>query len=231
MNDLSFLEGPEESEEILRLRLIAEAKERCGVRPLTEEEAQAILGKQALVLQKPLIPEATAQQQKLLDGAWRRLTDKQKAFLYTLRDCNFSERAAVDALEGTTLRVKRTEVRRHWNDDPDFALAKKVMQNAVYDVVIDQQRTILRQAEIVEEAMRPEPVLYHGLPTGLYRLDTDKATRANESLAKMTGLMKNAEAPRVRVRIVNLAGPDDENAIEGLALEVAVDGGTPDFLE
>ena len=119
-------------------------------------------------------------------------------------------------------------MRRHWNDDPEFAFCCKVLRQASYDTVIDKQRLVLRAHEIAEAAMTPKPILYQGAPTGYYEIQSTAALAANEQIMKATGLLKNAESVRVRVRIVNLAGPEDDKVIDGTAVELEAE--VPSFL-
>ena len=70
---------------------------------------------------------------------------------------------------------------------------------------------MLRAEEIADSALEPTPILYQGRATGFYENQKDTALRANEQLAKLGGHLKDAEkTQRVVVRVVNLAGPEDE---------------------
>jgi hypothetical protein len=172
------------------------------------------------------LPDAVVRRNELLGEVWVKLTERQRAFLLALRDNHFSERGAVKALQGTPFEVAREIVRRKWVPNDNYALCYKLLLSDDAQRAMDKDRLVLRAHEIAEEAMAPKPILYHGVPTGFYEYNGDVALRANEQVMKVAGHLKTAEAQRVRVRIVNLAGPDDDKLTA-----VEVDIGTPDFLE
>jgi hypothetical protein len=175
-----------------------------------------------------VLPDAVVRRNELLGEVWLKLTERQRAFLLALRDSHFSERAAVKALMGTPFEVSRTVVRRKWAGNDNFALCTKLLLSDEALRAMDKDRQVMRAAQIAEEAMEPKPILYHGVPTGFYEYQGDVALRANEQLMKVSGHLKSAEAVRVKVRIVNLAGPEDDKVIDGTAIDVSVD--VPDFL-
>lgn len=176
------------------------------------------------------LPEAVMTRNELLRKVWPKLGEKQRAFLLALRDSNFSERGAVKALEGTPFEVSRQHVRRQWDRSENFALCRRLLTSDAAQRAMQKDQIVLRAHQVAEEAMEPKPILYHGVPTGFYEINGDVALRANEQIAKIAGHLKNAEAARVRVRIVNLAGPeDDKDVIDGTAVEVEAE--VPTFLE
>lgn len=172
------------------------------------------------------LPDAVVRRNELLGETWIKLTERQRAFLLALRDNHFSERGAVKALQGTPFEVAREYVRRKWAADAKYQLCYKLLLSDDAQRAMDKDRLVLRAAEVAEDAMQPKPILYHGVPTGFYEYQGDVALRANEQLMKVAGHLKSAEAQRVRVRIVNLAGPDDDKLTA-----VEVDVGVPGFLE
>jgi hypothetical protein len=172
------------------------------------------------------LPDAVVRRNELLGEVWIKLPVRQRAYLLALRDSNFSERGAVKALMGTPFEVARTVVRRKWANNDNYALCYKLLLSDDAQRAMDKDRLVMRAAEVAEDAMEPKPILYHGVPTGFYEYNGDVALRANEQLMKVAGHLKSAEAQRVRVRIVNLAGPDDDKLTA-----VEVDIGVPDFLE
>jgi hypothetical protein len=172
------------------------------------------------------LPDAVVRRNELLGEVWIKLPVRQRAYLLALRDSNFSERGAVKALMGTPFEVARTVVRRKWANNDNYALCYKLLLSDDAQRAMDKDRLVMRAAEVAEDAMEPKPILYHGVPTGFYEYNGDVALRANEQLMKVAGHLKSAEAQHVRVRIVNLAGPDDDKLTA-----VEVDIGVPDFLE
>jgi hypothetical protein len=172
------------------------------------------------------LPDAVVRRNELLGETWIKLTERQRAYLLALRDSHFSERGACKALMGTPFEVARTVVRRRWVQDEKYQLCYKLLLSDDAQRAMDKDRLVMRAAEVAEDAMEPKPILYHGVPTGFYEYQGDVALRANEQLMKVAGHLKSAEAQRVRVRIVNLAGPDDDKLTA-----VEVDIGVPEFLE
>lgn len=175
------------------------------------------------------LPDAVVRRNELLGEMWLKITERQRAYLLALRDCHFSERGAVKALMGTPFETTRQIVRRRWSGDDKYQTCYKLLMGDAAQREMEKDRQVLRAALVADEALEPKPILYHGVPTGFYEVQGDVALRANEQLMKVSGHLKSAEAARVKVRIVNLAGPDDDKVIDGTAVEVEAE--MPGFLE
>ncbi|MGH8235395.1 MAG: hypothetical protein ACREXP_00045 [Steroidobacteraceae bacterium] len=147
----------------------------------------------------------------MLDTAWKKLNKKQRVYLTVLRENKFNQRATDRLLRLTTDFVSRTTVRNWINENEDFVFVLKVMKTVAAGASIDRERLILRAEEIADEALDPTPILYQGAPTGFYENHKDTALRANEQLMKIGGHLRSDEkSTRVTVRVVNLAGPQDD---------------------
>lgn len=156
----------------------------------------------------------------MLDQAWKKLDKRQKSFLTLLRENKFNERATIRLLSLTSEKISRTTVRR-WHESVHYVFVLQVMKTVDAGASIDRERLLLRAEEIAEESLAPTPILYQGAPTGFYENHKDTALRANEQLMKAAGMLKGDEkTTRVTVRVVNLAGPEEDNVIDATA-EVA----------
>ena len=229
MDDLAFLDEPAQYPgDAARAAVARELALPVPLKGTADyAELQALIdGKERPAEAVLTLPDAVVRRNELLGEVWVKLTERQRAFLLALRDSNFSERGAIKALMGTPFEVAREVVRRKWVSNENYALCYKLLLSDDAQRAMDKDRLVLRANEVAEDAMEPKPILYHGVPTGFYEYNGDVALRANEQIMKVAGHLKSAEAQRVRVRIVNLAGPDDDKLT---ALEVDV--GVPDFLE
>lgn len=225
MNELAFLEQPSADEDaaVRRAQLIeAEvARLEAGAGKFAEEQIAKIRQMTTLALDTPTLPDSPAKTQQLFTKAWSKLTEHQKVWLYAYRDANYSARLAGERLAGTPYATPHYQVGRWWGADGDFKFCKDVLQHVGYDMVIAKQRLVMRADEIAERAMIPKPILYQGAPTGFYEMEADVALRANEQVAKLAGHLKQGEAPRVRVRFVNLSGDSEiENQLTAAEVEV-----------
>lgn len=231
MSDLAFLDEPSEYPgDAARAKVEKDMALPVPLKGTADYAAlQAMIdGKDAPRETILMLPDSVVRRNELLGETWVKLRERQRAYLLALRDCNFSERGAVKALAGTPFEVSRQVVRRHWGNDDKYQTCYKMLLNDAAAREMEKDRLVMRAAEVANEAMEPKPILYHGVPTGFYEYHGDVALRANEQLMKVAGHLKSAEAVRVKVRIVNLAGPEDDKVIDGTAIDVDV---APDFLE
>lgn len=205
-----FIVAARAREQVAATTAVAEVKENLPVVAIPKEVAEP--------------PVDAGKRAALLDKAWKRLDKRQKIFLTLLRENKFNERATCRLLELTPDRVPRSTVRLWHNEDEDFAFCLKVMKTVAAGASIDRERLLLRAEEIADEALEPTPILYQGAPTGFYENHKDTALRANEQLMKAAGMLKGEDkSARVVVRVVNLAGPENENdkQVIDVAAEVA----------
>jgi hypothetical protein len=188
------------------LAIIAQQK---AVAQVAEIEKELLADISELPLNEP--PVDPSLRAKKLNAAWRKLTKQQQVFLTLLRDNKFNESATVRVLDATPARVSRATVQRWKSGNEDFAFVLKIVKTVAASASIDKERLLLRAEEIAESALEPTPILYQGRPTGFYENYKETALRANEQLMKASGMLKGDEkSQRVVVRVVNLAGPEDD---------------------
>lgn len=149
------------------------------------------------VVAAPLDPAARV---ALIEDCWGRLTMMQRTFLSTLRDERFNARRTARKLEGVVDRASH----KRWLHEPDYATVMHLWQAAAAGHALDKDRLLARQDDIVEELLTPKPILHQGAPTGFEEINATGASRANETLMKSAGLLKDKEL-EVNVGIV---GPE-----------------------
>lgn len=120
-------------------------------------------------------------------------------------------RAANKALHG---RNMTNSAHTLWMLQPDYATIVRLWRGAASDKALDKDRLLARQDDIVETLLTPKPVLYQGEPTGFEEVEAAGAARANETLMKAAGLLKDKE---LEVN-VGLVGPS-------LVIQVVQPGG------
>lgn len=161
------------------------------------------------------IPDGVRAKSALLQECWARLTHKQQHYLNTLRDCRWNQRATIRALSETPYRISKTSVAASWPSQDDYAFCLRVLKSNDANTVLDPDSLLLRQDDIIEQLMTPTPILHQGAATGYFENRAPAASKANETLMKAAGLLKNDDkTTRHVVRFVNLAGPDVQTAIE-----------------
>lgn len=160
------------------------------------------------------IPAEADARKKLVEEVWSTLTSPQQVFLNTWMHHGFNVRATCRALDGTPEGVSRTTVSR-WTQEENFAFMQKIILAAKREELVSADALQLRADYIADLALEPKPILFKGIPTGYYEQELGVALSANEQLMKAKGMFKTDEqSTRVTVRIVNLAGADQEPAID-----------------
>lgn len=163
----------------------------------------------------PAMPESSGAKLELLQQCWDLLTAKQQVFINMLRDCRWNGRAAERALSTTLGSVSHGSVMNWQRSDANYQFVVKVLRQDDAGAVLDKDKLLLRQDDIVEQLMTPTPILHQGTVTGFFENRAPAASKANETLMKAAGLLKSDEhATRHVVRFVNLAGPEQQQAIE-----------------
>lgn len=163
---------------------------------------------------RPVLPESAATKLLKMRECVARLSSKQQYYIETLRNCRWNERAAIKALSNTPFAITRTAVWR-WREKEDYAYVYNILKADAAGNVLDTDKLLLRQEDIIEQLMTPQPILHQGAATGYFENRAPAASKANEVLMKAAGLLKNDEqTTRHVVRFVNLAGPEVQTAIE-----------------
>ena len=156
------------------------------------------------------VPTTFAERVALVESCWTRLTLKQKGFLTAWRECRYNARAAVRAL-GLS---ENTRPMASWMDNTDFATVVTCWRAGGAAMALDKDRLLVRQDDIVETLMTPKPILHQGVPTGFEEVEAGAASRANETLMKAAGLLKDKDldtsgglvGPTLIVQIVQVDG-------------------------
>lgn len=163
----------------------------------------------------PATPDSSGAKLELLQQCWDRLTTHQKFVIDAWRECRWNLRSCIRQLDSTPNRVQRGTVYRSWMSQDDFGFVVKVLRADAAGLTLDKDSLLLRQDDIVEQLMTPTPILHQGAATGYFENRAPAASKANETLMKAAGLLKNDDqTTRHVVRFVNLAGPEVQTAIE-----------------
>lgn len=152
------------------------------------------------------LPVAGPVRAVMVKDAWGRLTNKQRLFLTTLRQNGFNAKAAGRALEIVGGPVRESHVR--WMHDADYVMVFRAWRAWAAGEVRDPDGLVLRHDGIVEEALTPKPILHQGAPTGFEEVELGVAARANETLMKSVGLLKDKE---IEINVGIAVGPPTLN--------------------
>lgn len=164
------------------------------------------------------LPASYAERTALVEACWQRLTVPQRTFLTALRDNRFNARAASRALVG---HDNRRTSHQNWMQLADYATVVRVWRANAAANALDRDRLLARHDDIVETALTPKPVLHEGImvrdtrsgaPEGavLEEVDVGAAARANETLMKAAGMLKEKDV-EVNVGVLVNAGPPTLN--------------------
>ena len=88
---------------------------------------------------------------------------------------------------------ENTKPHTRWMNEPDYALVVKVWRANAAASALDRDRLLARQDDIVETLLTPKDILHQGVPTGFQEVEAGAASRANETLMKAAGLLKDKE--------------------------------------
>jgi len=146
-----------------------------------------------------LASEAAAKRGQFV-ACWQGLSENQRVFLNTWRDCRFNLSKAVRVLTGTKYSTTRTTVHR-WVEDPSYAFVRDLLRSASVEEILNRDYLAARQEDIVETLLTPKPILHQGFATGHYEVEAGAAGKANEVLLKLGGHLKDREVD-VNVGIV-----------------------------
>lgn len=156
----------------------------------------------ALVAVEAAITERT----KFL-AAWEMLSDKQKVFLNTWRECRFNANKAFRVLANTTYSTGKSTV-NNWLAEPSFEYVRERMRGASVAEILNRDNLAARQDDVVETLMEPKPVLHQGAPTGYFEVEAAAAGKANEVLLRLGGHLKDKD---VEVNVGVVIGPPTLN--------------------
>lgn len=80
-----------------------------------------------------------------------------------------------------------------WAGNKKFERVRVVLREASVDEILSKSHLVTRQDDIVETLLTPKPILYQGQHTGFEEVDGSAAARANETLLKVGGHLKDKE--------------------------------------
>jgi hypothetical protein len=144
------------------------------------------------------IPVTYGERLKALEAAWSQLSVPQRQFLEAWRECRFNTSRVLREHGGVAYRTVMT-----WGHYPPFAFIRAVWLSEKAGKVMDRDRLLARQDDLVETLMTPKPILHQGIATGHEEVEAGAAARANETLMKAAGLLKEE---KIDVN-VGLVGP------------------------
>lgn len=150
----------------------------------------------------------------LAEQCWVALTDKQRVALTAFRENRLSARRA-EANGGVNRRTHR-----EWRDgNINYATIVRLWLGVAGSEALDKDRLLARQDDIVETLLTPKPLLYQGIMIPdtrvgaragavLEEVEAGAASRANETLMKAAGLLKDRE---LEVNVGIVIGPPTLN--------------------
>lgn len=136
---------------------------------------------------KPALPTEYGARLTMLQAAWVKLNDKQRRYLSIWRECRLNGRKAA-AIAG----IARSTV-ISWNKCSHFVAVRDLWRAEVGEDALNRDRLLARQDDIVETLLTPKPVLHQGADTGFREVDAGAASRANETLMKAAGMLKDKD--------------------------------------
>ena len=154
-------------------------------------------------------PSDPLERLRAFETAWAAISDTQKKYLAALKDNNFRQGKAIEAI-GKTRTFNSTVYR--WRSNEHFAFLEKAMKADVVKDILERERLIIRQDNIVEDLLEPKPILYMGAPTGFFESQPAAAAKVNETLLRVGGHMKEDEqvaqrgGPALIIQLTNRVG-------------------------
>lgn len=160
-------------------------------------------------------------------ACWESLTDAQRVFLNTWHECRFNQNRALRVLTGTQYGYSKTSVQR-WNEIPQYEFVKDMLRSASVAEILNRDYLAARQEDIVETALTPAPILHQGFATGHFEVELGVANKANETLLKLGGHLKDKEldlnigivGPSLVIQIVQPDGGIKDITPRGVTVEL-----------
>lgn len=157
-----------------------------------EEGKPADAGVPGLDSQAVLDAEAAREKRAQFILSWESLSEAQRVFLNTWRECRFNMSRALRVLAGTAHGYSKTSVLR-WADDPRYVFVRDLLRDASVEEILKRNYLAARHEDIVETAMTPTPILHQGVATGHFEVELGVAAKANETLLKLGGHLKDKD--------------------------------------
>lgn len=171
--------------------------------------------------------DAVAVRAKFL-AEWESLTEGQRVFLNTWRECRFNANKAMRVLTGTQYGISKGTV-TNWLGNPAFEHVRTILRSASVAEILNRDNLAARHDDIVETLLTPKPVLHQGTATGYFEVEAGAAGRANEVLMKLGGHLKEKEVevnvgvavhngpPTLNIQV--LPRPEKKQAEQGVAID------------
>lgn len=177
----------------------------------------------------PVVPETAAARDAKLVAVFSALTPKQRTLLQALQLNYFNFNKTNKLLAATSDHVDRKTYYMWRRNDNAFAYALMILKAQAVEA-LDTNRTLLRVAEIAEDALDPKPVYFKGEPTGEMRTDYTAALKATELQMRNKKLLgEDKEAGgfggrqiTLAVQIVMPTGEVKEATRKGVIIDVPV---------
>ncbi len=135
-------------------------------------------------------PSDPMERVRAFEKAWAELSSQQKVYLGALKDVNFRQGKALEAI-GKTKTYASTVYR--WRANEHYAFIEKAMKADLVKDVLERERLVIRHDNIVEDLLEPKPILYQGAPTGFYENQAGQAAKVNETLLRVGGHLKEED--------------------------------------
>lgn len=139
-----------------------------------------------LPVQVPL-PADYAERVALATQCWQQLSETQQIFLNAIRDARLNLRKAS--------RISGVSRSRHneWMTIPAYSTVFSIWRVNASEDAVNKDRLLARQDDIVETLLEPKPILYQGEHTGFEEVQASSAAKANETLMRSAGLLKDKD--------------------------------------
>lgn len=165
----------------------------------------------------------------LAEQCWASLSDKQRVALTIFRESRLSARRA-EAKGGVNRRTHR-----EWTyGNLHYATIVRLWQGVAGSEALDKDRLLARQDDIVETLLTPKPRFHQGIAMidaqgkPYEEVEAGAASRANETLMKAAGLLKDKEVeinvgisigpPTLNIQVMQLP-PSQATVLQSVAID------------
>lgn len=162
----------------------------------------------------------------LAEQCWASLNEKQRIFLTAFRNNRLNARRTSRATHGNDDAGRQNH--KLWMHQPNYATIVRLWRGVTGSEALDKDRLLTRQDDIVETLLTPKPILYQGEHTGFEEVEASAAARANETLMKAAGLLKDKDieinvglvGPSLNIQVVQADGAVRHVSNEGVSVEL-----------
>jgi len=158
---------------------------------------------------------------------WASFTDQQRIFLNTWRECRFNANKTLRVLRGTQYAMSKSTI-RNWLGNPAFEEVRDLMRSAAVTEILNRDYLAARHEDVVETLLTPKPILHQGFATGYFEVEAAAAGKANETLLKLGGHLKDKDVevnvglvgPSLNIQVVMPNGEVKDVAPRGVTIEL-----------